>query len=51
MYDNREVVVIDSTDVPGGELIEGTYEKHGSTQRVLFLADHEVYDPDARVAL
>ena len=51
MYDNREVIVIDSTDVPGGELIEGTYEKYGSTQRVLFLADHEVYDPDTRVAL
>jgi len=50
MYDNREVIVIDSTDVPGGELIEGTYEKYGSTQRVLFLADHIVYDPDTRVS-
>ena len=50
MYDNREVIVMDSTDVPGGELIEGTYEKYGKTQRVLFLADHAVYDPDERVS-
>jgi hypothetical protein len=50
MYDNREVIVIDSTDVPGGELIEGTYEKYGRAQRVLFLADHIVYDPDTRVS-
>ena len=50
MYDYREVIVIDSTDVPGGELIEGTYEKYGKTQRVLFLADHAVYDPDTRVS-
>lgn len=50
MYDNREVIVIDSTDVPGGELIEGTYVKYGETQRVIFLADHPVYDPDDRVS-
>jgi hypothetical protein len=37
MYDNREVIVVASTDTPGGELIDGMYEKYGSTQRVLSL--------------